>query len=171
MDEMPENSPFGQVPIEITISVGKARPLVRDLLRLTKDAVLALDRRVDDPVELYVGDRLIARGAALEVDAEAGLPFLIAAVQSKDSGMIDYVLGKGVKVDYKGSQPTTALAVSSNLGELELMKRLIAAGADPNTRARTDSRQDRRLGRLPYRSARRRWRLARQTAPGVHPRA
>lgn len=70
MDEMQENSPFGQVPIEITISVGKARPLVRDLLRLTKDAVLALDRRVDDPVELYVGDRLIARGELTELDGE-----------------------------------------------------------------------------------------------------
>ena len=70
MDDMPENSPFGQVPIEITISVGKARPLVRDLLRMGKDAVLALDRRVDDPVELYVGDRLIARGELTELDGE-----------------------------------------------------------------------------------------------------
>jgi flagellar motor switch protein FliN/FliY len=70
MDEMPENSPFGQVPIEITISVGKARPLVRDLLRLTKDAVLALDRQVDDQVELYVGDRLIARGELTELGGE-----------------------------------------------------------------------------------------------------
>lgn len=70
MNELPEHSPFGQVPIEITISVGKARPLVRDLLRLGKDAVLALDRRVDDPVELYVGDRLIARGELTELDGE-----------------------------------------------------------------------------------------------------
>jgi flagellar motor switch protein FliN/FliY len=57
-----ETNPFSQVPIEITISVGRARPLVRDLLRLTRDAVLPLDRRVEDPVELWVGDRLIARG-------------------------------------------------------------------------------------------------------------
>ena len=61
MDDLQDASPFGQVPIEVTISVGKARPLVRDLLRLSRDAVLALDRRVDDPVELYVGDRLIAK--------------------------------------------------------------------------------------------------------------
>ena len=47
-------NPFAQVPIEITISVGRARPLVRDLLRLTRDAVLPLDRRVEDPVELTV---------------------------------------------------------------------------------------------------------------------
>jgi len=73
MDEdkiLDPDSPFGQVPIEITISVGKARPLVRDLLRLRRDAVLALDRRVEDPVELYVGDRLIARGELQEFDGD-----------------------------------------------------------------------------------------------------
>lgn len=70
MSETPENSPFGQVPIEVTISVGKARPLVKDLLRLARNSVLPLDRRVDDPVELYVGDRLIARGELQELDGE-----------------------------------------------------------------------------------------------------
>ena len=70
MDNPTENNPFAQVPIEVTISVGKARPLVRDLLRLSRDAVLALDRRVDDPVELYVGDRLIARGELEELQGD-----------------------------------------------------------------------------------------------------
>ncbi len=63
-------SPFTQVPIEITVSVGRARPLVRDLLRLQRDAVLPLDRKVTDQVELYVGDRLIARGELTELDGE-----------------------------------------------------------------------------------------------------
>lgn len=62
--------PFGQVPIEITVSVGHARPLVRDLLRLDRNAVLPLDRRVDDPVELYIGDRLVARGHLEELEGE-----------------------------------------------------------------------------------------------------
>jgi flagellar motor switch protein FliN/FliY len=70
MDDPSDTNPFAQVPIEIIISVGKARPLVRDLLRLSRDAVLALDRRVDDPVELYVGDRLIARGELQELEGE-----------------------------------------------------------------------------------------------------
>lgn len=65
-----DSNPFSQVPIEITVSVGKARPLVRDLLRLQRDAVLALDRRVEDPVELYIGDRLIARGELQELEGE-----------------------------------------------------------------------------------------------------
>ncbi|MDQ2065281.1 FliM/FliN family flagellar motor switch protein [Xinfangfangia sp. CPCC 101601] len=71
MDDTTDNNPFAQVPIEITISVGRARPLVKDLLRLSRDAVLPLDRRVDDPVELYVGDRLIARGELTELEGEA----------------------------------------------------------------------------------------------------
>lgn len=63
-------NPFSAVPIEITISVGKARPLIRDLLKLGKDAVLPLDKRVDDAVELYVGERLIARGELEELDGD-----------------------------------------------------------------------------------------------------
>lgn len=63
-------TPFSQVPIEIKISVGHARPLVSDLLQLGRDSVLPLDRRVDDPVELYVGDRLIGRGELEELDGE-----------------------------------------------------------------------------------------------------
>lgn len=70
MEDITDANPFSQVPIEVTISVGRARPLVRDLLRMSKDAVLQLDRRVDDPVELYVGDRLIARGELTELEGD-----------------------------------------------------------------------------------------------------
>jgi len=63
-------SAFTQVPIEILVSVGRARPQVRELLRLQRDSVLPLDRRVEDPVELFVGDRLIARGVLEELEGE-----------------------------------------------------------------------------------------------------
>jgi len=63
-------NPFSQVPIEIIISVGKARPIVKDLLQLEQDAVLQLDKRIEDPVELYVGDRLIARGELQELEGD-----------------------------------------------------------------------------------------------------
>lgn len=64
----PAPSMLRDVPIEITVTVGRARPSVRDLLDLRENAVLPLDRKIDDPVELYVGDRLIARGVLQEVD-------------------------------------------------------------------------------------------------------
>jgi len=65
-DVPPKNSdrenPFVAVPIEIMVVVGKARPLIRELVGLGENAVLTLDKRVEDPVELYVGDKLVARG-------------------------------------------------------------------------------------------------------------
>ncbi len=69
-------NPLRSIPIEVTISVGRARPSLRELLELGKNAVLPLDRRVDDPVELFVGGRLIARGELLE--AENGEPGQLA---------------------------------------------------------------------------------------------
>ena len=70
--DLPRDSsnPLREVPIEITVMVGRARPSVGDLLDLRPDAVLTLDRRISDPVELYVGDRLIARGELEEIGGE-----------------------------------------------------------------------------------------------------
>ena len=62
------SSPFTLVPVEVTVCVGRARPKVRDLLRMGPGGVLPLDSSVEDPVELYVGDRLIARGELVEAE-------------------------------------------------------------------------------------------------------
>lgn len=65
----PENAnPFSSVPVEITISVGKARLPISELLKLGENSVLQLDRRVDDPVELRIGEKVIARGQLEEVE-------------------------------------------------------------------------------------------------------
>ena len=68
----PRGGAFLGVPIEVTISVGKARPLVSELVELRRDSVLTLDQPIDDPVELYIGDRLIARGELQEIGDESG---------------------------------------------------------------------------------------------------
>lgn len=65
-------NPFTSVPIEVTVSVGRAKPMIRDLVTLGQNAVLELDRKVDDPVELFVGDKLIARGTLEEAGEEGG---------------------------------------------------------------------------------------------------
>ena len=61
----PKN-PFTGVPIEVNVCVGRARPMIRDLVMLGENAILTLDSKIDDPVELFVGDRLIARGTLEE---------------------------------------------------------------------------------------------------------
>ncbi len=87
--EPAQSNPFTQVPIEVTISVGKARPTVRELLRLKNDSILKLDKKVEDPVELYVGDKLIARGELEEVEGdEAGrLAVRLTEVADLKSGL------------------------------------------------------------------------------------
>jgi flagellar motor switch protein FliN/FliY len=80
-------TPFGEVPIEIRISVGHARPRVRELLALTHDSVLVLDRRVEDPVELYVGDLLIARGELEEVEGDGERTLAVRLVEVIDPGL------------------------------------------------------------------------------------
>lgn len=61
-------SPFVSIPVEILVSVGRARPLIRELANLGENAVLPLDRRLEDPVELFVGEQLVARGQLEEVE-------------------------------------------------------------------------------------------------------
>ncbi len=56
------------VPVEVTVSVGKAHPLIGDLLKMRRDALLPLDSRVEDPVEIRVGNRVIARGELQELE-------------------------------------------------------------------------------------------------------
>jgi flagellar motor switch protein FliN/FliY len=78
--------PFSQVPVEITISVGKARPMLRDLLQLGRDAVLQLDSKVEDPVELFIGDRLIARGELQELDGDQAGQLAVRLTEVADLG-------------------------------------------------------------------------------------
>ena len=63
-------TPFTSVPIEIPVSVGRARPLVRELLQLGEGSVLPLDKQLDDPVELYVGEKLIGIGVLEVVEGD-----------------------------------------------------------------------------------------------------
>lgn len=82
-------NPFVSVPIEIMVSVGKARPLIRDLMALGQNAVLTLDKRVEDPVELYVGDRLVARGQLEELtgDQAGQLAVRLSEIADLQSGL------------------------------------------------------------------------------------
>lgn len=79
--EQTKRSPLRDIPIDITVSVGHARPAVGELLDLQENAVLTLDKKITDPVELYVGDRLIALGELQEL--EGGEPGQLAVRLTK----------------------------------------------------------------------------------------
>jgi flagellar motor switch protein FliN/FliY len=60
--------------------------LIRDLLALGEDAILPLDTRVYDPVELFVGDRLVARGELQELEGEEAGQLAVRITEIADAG-------------------------------------------------------------------------------------
>ena len=60
------------VPVEVVVSVGQAKPVIGELLAMRRDMVLPLSSRVDDPVQIMVGERVIARGELEEMGDESG---------------------------------------------------------------------------------------------------
>lgn len=74
------------VPIEIRVSVGRARPLLRDIMALSPEAVLPLDSRIEDPVALYVGDRMIAEGELVELEGERAGQLAVRITRLAEAG-------------------------------------------------------------------------------------
>jgi flagellar motor switch protein FliN/FliY len=53
------------VDLNVKIELGRSRMLVEDVLKLTEGAVVELDKLAGDPVDVFVNDRLVARGEVL----------------------------------------------------------------------------------------------------------
>ncbi|MEM9393515.1 MAG: FliM/FliN family flagellar motor switch protein [Pseudomonadota bacterium] len=84
-DAEEQATPLVGVPIQVTVSVGQAHPTVRELLSLKQDSVLTLDRRIEDPVDLFVGTHLIARGILQEQDGGSGLCVRLTEVMAPET--------------------------------------------------------------------------------------
>lgn len=61
------------VPVEITVVLGETTITVDDLLKMGKGAIIELDKKVGEPVELYVNERCVAKGEIVIVDNKIGV--------------------------------------------------------------------------------------------------
>ena len=61
------------VPVQVSAVLGRARMDVGELLNLAPGAVLELDRRVGEAIDIYVNNRLVARGEVVLVDDKLGV--------------------------------------------------------------------------------------------------
>ncbi len=61
------------VELDVTLRFGERQMVLRDILDLNAGAVVELDQNIQDPVELMVGGRVIARGEVVIVDGNYGL--------------------------------------------------------------------------------------------------
>ncbi|HJP19946.1 MAG TPA: flagellar motor switch protein FliN [Alphaproteobacteria bacterium] len=73
-----------QVPVSVSIRLGVSTMQIRQLLKLTRGAVLELDRGVGEPIDIYVNDRRIARGEVIVVDGRLGVT-LTEVLDSSDA--------------------------------------------------------------------------------------
>ena len=61
------------VPVQVSAVLGRARMEVGELLRIGPGAVLELDRKVGEAIDIYVNNRLVARGEVVVVDERLGV--------------------------------------------------------------------------------------------------
>ncbi|ADZ69575.1 flagellar motor switch protein FliN [Polymorphum gilvum] len=61
------------VPVRISAVLGHSRMHVSDLLKLAAGTVLELDRKVGEAIDIYVNDRLVARGEVVLVEDKLGV--------------------------------------------------------------------------------------------------
>lgn len=61
------------VPVRVDVVLGEVRMPVEELLSMSPGAVVALERAVTDEVDIYVSDRLMARGKLVVADGELGV--------------------------------------------------------------------------------------------------
>lgn len=61
------------VPVRVDVVLGEARMPVAELMAMSEGEILALDSKTDDLVDIYVSDRLMARGRLVIADGELGV--------------------------------------------------------------------------------------------------
>lgn len=64
---------IGDMPVRVTAIVGRAEMAIGDLLKVQPGAVLELDRKLGEPVDILVNNRLIARGEIVKIDERLGV--------------------------------------------------------------------------------------------------
>jgi len=61
------------VPLEMTVVIGRTKILVQELLQLGQGSVIALDKLAGEPMEVYVNDRIIGRGEVVVINEKFGI--------------------------------------------------------------------------------------------------
>ncbi len=73
------------VPVKISAVLGRTNVEISDLLALDEGDVLELDRKVGEAIDLYVNNRLIARGEVVLVDDKLGVTMTEIIARKKEN--------------------------------------------------------------------------------------
>ena len=73
------------VPVNISAVLGKAHMSVSQLLKLNRGSVLELDRKVGEAIDIFVNNRLVARGEVVVVEDRLGVT-MTEIIKTEDKG-------------------------------------------------------------------------------------
>ena len=111
-----EMGPVYDIPVQVATVLGSSKIQVSQLLKLSRGAVMELDRRVDDPVDIYVNKQLVARGTLIQVDEHLGVTITeivgrgIAKASEGEGGEIADLMVRGQEEGPISSPAETAVA-------------------------------------------------------------
>lgn len=64
------------IPLEVTVELGRRRMLLRDLLNLKKGSVLELEKEASEPFDILVNGQLVAKGEVVVQEEKLGIRIL-----------------------------------------------------------------------------------------------
>lgn len=75
------------IPLDVTIELGRTKLLIRDIMELTPGSIIELDKLAGEPVDLYANGLLIARGEVIVIEDNFGVNVteIITAAERKNS--------------------------------------------------------------------------------------
>ena len=73
------------IPVQVSAVLGKTTMQVSQLLKLGRGAVIELDRKVGEAIDIYVNNRLVARGEVVVVEDRLGVT-LTAIIKTATTG-------------------------------------------------------------------------------------
>jgi flagellar motor switch protein FliN/FliY len=70
------------VPVKLTVEIGRKKARIAEILKVERGSVLELDKASGEPLDIYVNDRLVARGEAVVVGERYGVRVLEVLVEN-----------------------------------------------------------------------------------------
>lgn len=61
------------IPLRVSVELGRSKILVQDLLKLHKGSVMELTKVAGEPLEVLVNDRVVARGEVIVINEKFGI--------------------------------------------------------------------------------------------------
>ncbi len=74
------------IPVQVSAVLGRSTMQVSQLLKLGRGAVVELDRRVGEAIDIFVNNRLVARGEVVLVDDKLGITMTEIIKSDRNSG-------------------------------------------------------------------------------------